>query len=121
MELQLNTFGTGGDVLVVHATQVDAIREASNGELNLVNGFTYCRLCGDLFIHNNEYNRRIWSFDHSETHHPVEHIALERSGNWLTPEAAIRLAPYGVIPLGDMVVNAAVAQAMLEAPRMPAV
>lgn len=117
--MELNTFGTNGAVLVVHATQVDSIREASDGELNLENGFTYCRLCGDLFIHKNKINRQVWSFTHAIEHSPVEHIALERSGNWLTPEAAIRLAPYGVIPLGDMVVNTAVAQACLEAPRMP--
>jgi hypothetical protein len=105
--------------LVIHATQVSAIKDESQGEINLENGFTYCRICGEVFASADIHERQVWSFAHSNKHSFIEHIGLDVSGNWLTPEAAIKLAPYGVIPLADMLRDTAVAQAMFEAPRMP--
>jgi len=94
--------------------------------------YTFCRICGVVYqpelnrVHDWDYTpvvevaaellRREWSATHARRHTAKEHRQLQQSGNFLTPEAAYKLAPYGIAPLGD---DAEVMQAMAEAPRAP--
>jgi hypothetical protein len=102
--------------------------------------FTFCRICGRVFqpglarISSAEWDgpdaqliqtaaeieRREWSQKHARTHTSKEHRQLERSGRFLTPEATFVLAPFGIAPLGDMVLeDDEVVSAAAEAPRAP--
>lgn len=95
---------------------------------------TFCRICGVIFqasiTQTDEWTspanllmaygeRREWSHRHALTHTATEHRQLAESGRFLTPEAAFRLAAYGISAVGDMVFDDEVAQAALEAPRAP--
>lgn len=100
-----------------------------------------CRLCGALF--QPEYYRTHpthlpldpqkafeaekeildWRQRHNPIHTPQEHILLTLSGRSFTPEAAHRLAPYGIVALTDAVEEAdptgEIFDALREAPRAP--
>ena len=97
--------------------------------------FAACRICGDIFqpwlntdTPDHEYNSEIrlaasievleWRSKHNSKHSDAEHIRFNRSGRTLSPEAAIRLAPFGLVPIGDSD-DAEIAQALAEAPRAP--
>ncbi len=80
----------------------------TNFNFDINKGYTYCGICGDIFqsrlnepLATNE--RRQWSFDHAATHSLVEHAEFTKSGRTMTPEAAIKLMPYGVVAVSDMV------------------
>ena len=97
-----------------------------------------CRLCGDLFqpqfmreANYIQYEvataRRLagereiaeWREKHnSDRHTAAEHLALAESGLTFTPQAAYKLAPFGLVPVADAEVPE-IAQALLEAPRAP--
>ena len=96
-----------------------------------------CRLCGDLFqprwfieanhiqyelaaARRNAGHQEIaeWREKHNERHTTAEHLALAESGMTFTPEAAIKLAPFGLVPIADAEVPE-IAQALREAPRAP--
>lgn len=62
-----------------------------------------------------------WARRHARVHSAAEHNALAQSGLSMTPEAASRLAAYGVIPLADLAQDSNIAQAMLEASAIPTV
>jgi hypothetical protein len=99
--------------------------------------FAGCALCGAVFqsamaIHvaDEEWNAdkmvfehavaietREWRDAHNKTHSEREHRQFVASGRTFSPEAAIKLAPFGLVSLD--VDDAEVAQAMLEAPRAP--
>jgi hypothetical protein len=94
--------------------------------------YTLCRLCGALYqpevarrvqtLEISELSRRMrqeWSIRHARTHTDTEHRQLHLSGRAFTPEALVRLAPYGVIAISDMALDDESAAAGLEAPRMP--
>lgn len=96
---------------------------------------TMCRICGSVFqpgldrVPQDEYTmevqyaaeiqRREWSQTHARTHTSTEHRQLHLSGRAFTPEALVRLAPLGIIPITDMALDEECAAAGLEAPRMP--
>ena len=94
---------------------------------------TFCRICGitfqseldrtpepDAMIEFEARMRRMeWSHKHAKTHPAREHEALEKSGRFLTPEAAVKLVPLGIIPVQDIVFSDESEHAGLEAPRMP--
>lgn len=100
--------------------------------------FAGCRVCGAIFqsrmaieVSDEEWEAdrlvfetavavetRQWRNKHTRTHSKRAHMQLEESGLTFTPEAAIRLAPFGLVPVGDAEV-AEIAQAMREAPRAP--
>jgi hypothetical protein len=61
---------------------------------------------------------REWRDRHNKRHNKREHLSFRASGRTYTPEAALRLAPFGFAAL-DSVEDEEVAQAMLEAPRAP--
>ncbi len=59
---------------------------------------------------------QLWRNRHNRTHPDWQHIALRRSGRTFTPEAALRLAPYGIVSLDG---DTEIAAALWEAPRLP--
>jgi hypothetical protein len=100
--------------------------------------FAGCRICGAVFqsrmaieVSDEEWEAervifetavaietRQWRNKHSAKHPMREHVALEKSGLTFTPEATIKLAPFGLVPVSDAEVTE-IAQAMREAPRAP--
>jgi hypothetical protein len=110
----------------------------TNFEFNPGFPYTYCRLCGEVYqgvldrrvpaghlpenslIAKLAYDARMeWTFKHAHTHPEKEHNALRASNRAMTPEAANRLAAYGVFSVTDMVTDAEVSEALKEAPRTP--
>lgn len=98
--------------------------------------FAACRLCGAVFqswlntnqVSDEEYHADPlimvaagietdqWRDQHNKKHPKREHIALRASGRTFTPEAAIKLAPYGLVTLDQ---DDETTAALLEAPRLP--
>lgn len=96
--------------------------------------YSGCRLCGALFQSHLDRSpvksleqeiqavtwRREWTLKHAKTHPTHEHVALEKSGMWATPDATVRLASVGVVPVSDIIISKdGNEQAGLEAPRVP--
>lgn len=63
--------------------------------------------------------RREWSLQHAKTHSENQHRALKLSGRWATPEAALKLAAYGTIPLVDLAIDDEVSHALRESKPIP--
>lgn len=62
--------------------------------------------------------RARWRRLHERRYHTVKEIAvLQSTGFAFTPEAANKLAPYGITPLGNM--HEEIVNALFEAPRAP--
>lgn len=99
--------------------------------------FAGCCICGALFqpawmscasdiqyavdkqrLVDGEYEIKEWRAKHNSNHTAREHLAYAQSGLAFTPEAARRLAPYGLVPIGDAD-QPEIAQALLEADRAP--
>jgi len=100
-----------------------------------------CRICGAVY--QSKYHREVytyrsqlgvepptellarclddsneWREKHTKLFHSEEDIeSFHRTGFAFTPEAAHKLAPFGVIPMGNM--HEDIADAMFEAPRAP--
>jgi len=109
----------------------------TNFRFNKERPYAGCRLCGALFqpewfmeaseiqynlatARNNLSMREIgrWREQHNLRHTAAEHLALAESGLTFTPEAARRLAPFGLVPVTD-VEDAEIRDALKEAPRAP--
>ena len=97
--------------------------------------YAACRLCGAVFqsAHaistlSSDYTANVvylialetrqWRDRHNKTHPDRDHIALTKSGRTFTPEAALRLASFGLVSLDSD--DTEVAHALLSAPRLPA-
>lgn len=72
----------------------------------------------DTYIAQATQLRKQWAAQHGLTHPVSAHIALQKSGLFCTPEAALKLTPLGIVGLNHTP-NSDVAQAMFEAPRAP--
>lgn len=103
--------------------------------------FAACRICGDIFqpwintnsVSDEEYAThpeialaasieiQQWRNKHNSKHTAKQHLDLAHSGLTLTPEAAFKLAPFGLVPLADVEgrYGAEIVQALAEAPRAP--
>lgn len=99
--------------------------------------FTGCQICGEVFqseLDRKTYlgyaspaeqiqatvQRRNWSQWHaSHSHTQKEHDMLAASGRFCTPEAAMKLAPLGIVTMSDNVFSVEHEQAQAEAPRTP--
>lgn len=95
----------------------------------------HCKLCGDSFqpwlartpefLTDPEVQLAVdielneWRVQHNKKHSASEHTALAESGRMMTPEAAIKLVPLGILPLGDLAFDEEVMQAGMEAKRAP--
>jgi hypothetical protein len=95
--------------------------------------YTGCRICGAISQTDEDrhaktprqtldayLNRLEWRRKHSRTHPQHMHDQLERSGAYMTPEAASRLASYGIISVADMALIDEHWHAGRESPRIPA-
>jgi hypothetical protein len=89
--------------------------------------FRACLICGDVYQteadrDNNPLGairRQAWADRHAQTHTDREHRMLMLSGNTMTPEAANKLAAYGVIPIADMVLSNEHEMALFESKAIP--
>jgi len=97
--------------------------------------YTFCCICGDLYqdatqrevtpesplnkIAHATLLRKTWASSHAKTHSTREHELLRLSGRAVTPEAAVRLVPFGISPLTDMVLSDEHEHAAATAPRRP--
>jgi len=97
--------------------------------------YAACRICGDIYqpwlnqLSDEEYNENLhglaasieileWRTKHNRTHSEKTHKSFRQSGRTCTPEAAIKLAPFGLVPIGDAN-DPEIRQALAEAPRAP--
>lgn len=92
-----------------------------------------CLICGNIFqstLDRLEYvspdvvvdakkQRDRWAELHAKRHTSREHYMLQLSGNTMTPEAAKKLAAFGLLPIIDMVEDDEVQIALLESSPMP--
>jgi len=63
--------------------------------------------------------RERWSEQHRKSHPESEHKQLRKSGRAMTPEAAHKLAAFGIIPITDMVTDNEVEYALMESSAIP--
>ena len=117
--------------LVAHGLAV-GLETLTNLKFKPDKPYTYCRICGAIFQNENsrtastvlkealaKEERRVWSLNHAKTHTLQEHTTLVVSGLWLMPEAANKLAAFGVIPLADSVINEESNNALRESSPIP--
>lgn len=91
--------------------------------------YTCCRICGAVFQSDRDRKanqtdfdqvvamsiRKGWSINHAKGHSDKEHLMLAYSGAWCTPEAAHKLAAFGIIAVSDAVRSNEHQQALAEA------
>lgn len=115
--------------LWVHGFQLD------NPDMDFMPNMDHagCSICGAVFqspldrktlkspaeVHTAHTLRQQWRVRHAKQHPQREHDQLKISGRKFTPEAARRLAAFGIIPLSDLVKDEEVASALSDAPRNP--
>lgn len=123
---------------VVFAGSMVGREQLTGLEFNPVYFFSGCRICGAVYQEeadrnppaDNDPERPAWLHNQNERHiawresennkHPMgvrQRLAL--SGEWCTPEAALKLAPLGIFSLTDLVMSNEVSAALREAPRAP--
>lgn len=108
--------------------QLPSTLQRAGIEFDVTMPYSGCYICGEVFQsrYDLEYNtpksiskadelRRLWRVLHSESHSQEEHEKLARSPDLMTPEAALRLAPLGVIPLE---LTSFMGDVLFEAPRV---
>jgi hypothetical protein len=92
-----------------------------------------CLICGEIFqsfLDRLEYRdldvvadarrfRDEWARKHAKQHSEKEHHLLAISGNTMTPEAANKLAAFGLLPILDMVEDEEVQIALFESNSVP--
>lgn len=127
--MNTRTFMTG------MAVGLDAI---PNLEFDINRPYRACFICGEVF--QSEIDRRVppgtlpannmvakiakerrdaWA-NHHRFKHPIrEHHALRASGRTMTPEAAHKLAAFGIIPVVDMVLDPEVKDALAKSSPIP--
>lgn len=104
----------------------------TNFEFDQAFPYAGCRICGKVFqpqILRRDavpYERRVlivrhWRVNHAKTHTEFEHRSLALSGQWATPLAQTRLAPFGIVDMTDRgtTLNQESDAALIEAPRAP--
>lgn len=116
-------------------TSIVGRSQLTNFEFDPDKPYTFCCICGALYqdeaqrkimadssverIAHATLLRRTWAQNHAKTHTDREHAQLRLSGRAVTPEAAMRLVPYGISPLTDMVLSGEHEHAAKTAPRQP--
>ena len=83
-----------------------------------------CRICGELY--QSDENRlgssngiQEWRTSHNKLHNEREHINFIRSNRSFTPEAAQRLASFGIIDFGGLLTEPELTHAYATAPATP--
>lgn len=85
---------------------------------------TFCRICGAIYQSDLDRRdhylavklRQDWSHRHAGTHTTTEHNQLLLSGRFLTPEAQIVLAAFGII---SITLDDEIEQALFESRPVP--
>jgi hypothetical protein len=91
---------------------------------------TLCKICGAVYQslldrdpfadrQHAKVKRMAWSHIHAKTHSESEHRALFISGRWCTPEAAQKLAAFGIVPIIDLVIDNEVEDALKNGYKVP--
>lgn len=80
-----------------------------------------CLICGVVFqpTLNTPRARQEWAISHGKEHTAKEHVDLRKSGRLCTPEAALRLAAFGLIDVTGLIMDDELKSAYREAPRLP--
>jgi hypothetical protein len=101
----------------------------TNFEFDATMPYTGCRLCGRIFQSELDRSniapvealelRKNWSLKHAKLHTELEHQLLEKSGWWCTPEAAQRLASFGIVDIGALALSGEHSMAYLESESIP--
>jgi hypothetical protein len=88
-----------------------------------------CCICGAIYQTNLDRQgiapahaldlRNQWAENHSKRHTAAQHAQLKLSGQALTPEAAHKLAAFGLIDLTGLVTNEEIADAYATARSVP--
>ena len=95
------------------------LESLANLSFNPRTSYSCCRICGKVYQsdldrkqlvepHNLKLRveayelRRIWALKHADTHPEYQHHQLRRSGLFCTPEAANKLAAFGIIDLEQL-------------------
>lgn len=91
-----------------------------------------CFICGAMFqsdldrtgttdkeVAQAAYRRKLWRATHARKHTIQQHELLKASGNAMTPEAAKRLAAFGVISMIDAVLSDEINHALFESSAIP--
>lgn len=127
--------------ITLHGPSIQLGAHALTGmEFDPARPYIYCKLCGEIYqpsinrkpkltpqdVQLANDMRTTWSRRHNRQHHTEREIKqLEQSGRHLTPEAVLRLVPFGIIPVSDIVYSQVTdglsdhEQAGLEAPKVP--
>jgi len=63
--------------------------------------------------------RENWRQKHAKTHPEHQHESFRKSGLWCTPEAAHRMAAFGIIPLSDALPESETEAALYESSPIP--
>lgn len=118
-----NVFGTG------FAFGLDTL---SGLEFDKDKPFRACLLCGALYQARADrvallpkqvaiaaWERQKWATKHAKQHTTLEHEQFKASKLLIMPLAAKRLAPFGVIPIGDSLINEEIQRALFESNPIP--
>lgn len=93
--------------------RIQEIVDRSNGEIHFIGDEHATRLLDDATD-----RRKRWRELHERRYHTeVEVESLLKTGFAMTPEAAHKLAPFGITPLGNM--HEEIVDALFTAPRAP--
>lgn len=120
---------------VIYQGSIVGASALTNFEFNPTYFFSGCLICGEVYqtktdrdppeqddgkyLHNQKRRHDEWRVRHNNTHSDDEHRKLVLSGNFCTPEAAMKLAPLGLFSLTDLVMSDEISAALKESPRAP--
>jgi hypothetical protein len=104
-------------------------------EFDISKPYRFCCICGALFqtsadralnirssnkaLAEASWKRVEWATNHAKKHTVKEHMLFRKSGLSMTPEAAHKLAAFGVLPLSDSAIDAEIQRALYESKPIP--
>ena len=114
-------------------------QSATTLSINKNREYAACRICGAIFqswlntnqVSDEEYKAdpslelaaaletMEWRRNHNRKHSERTHRAFRATGRTMTPEAANKLAPFGLVAINDALLDNDIACALFEAPRAP--
>src|SRR6266496_6655318 len=117
---RLQTNRTPNHITPIAHTWLEVTTAMPSGmEFDPTKPYRACMLCGDIFQDDNPQLRQEWASQHASTHSLHEHAQHAMSGRFLTPEAAHKLAAFGVVPVQDALSDKEIEDALLSAPASP--
>lgn len=100
------------------------LHELTGLEFRIDKPHTFCRICGAIYQSSLDRRdhplaielRRDWSYRHARLHPDHEHRSLMLSGRFMTPEAQIELASFGIL---DLHIDDEITQSLFESKAIP--